>query len=43
MTLTELLKLFIALYSSSNDPLELLKRVKLQDKANANANELSGG
>ncbi|MDA7818822.1 ATP-binding cassette domain-containing protein, partial [Gammaproteobacteria bacterium] len=28
MTLTELLKLFIALYSSSNDPLELLKRVK---------------
>ena len=43
MTLVELLKLFLALYNSSNDPLELLKRVKLEDKANANANELSGG
>jgi len=43
MTLVELLKLFLALYNSSHDPLELLKRVKLEDKANANANELSGG
>ena len=43
MTLVELLKLFLALYNSSNDPLDLLKKVKLEDKANANANELSGG
>ena len=43
MTLVELLKLFLALYNSSHDPLKLLKRVKLEDKANANANELSGG
>ena len=43
MTLVELLKLFLALYNSSNDPLDLLKKVKLKDKANANANELSGG
>ena len=43
MTLSELLNLFSALYSLSNDPIALLKKVNLADKANANANELSGG
>ncbi|MFQ3340081.1 MAG: ABC-2 type transport system ATP-binding protein [Gammaproteobacteria bacterium] len=43
MTLSELLNLFSALYGLSNDPLELLKKVNLEDKANASANELSGG
>ena len=43
MSLSELLNLFSALYSSSNDPMELLKKVNLEDKANAKANELSGG
>ena len=41
MSLSELLNLFSALYSLSNDPEELLKKVNLEDKANANANELS--
>ncbi len=36
MTLSELLNLFSALYSLSNDPKELLKKVNLEDKANAN-------
>ena len=43
MSLSELLNLFSALYSSSNDPMELLNKVNLGDKANAKANELSGG
>ena len=43
MTLSELLNLFSALYSSTNDPRDLLKKVNLEDKANAKANELSGG
>ena len=43
MTLSELLNLFSALYSLSNEPIALLKKVNLADKANANANELSGG
>ena len=43
MTLSELLNLFSALYSSTNNPRDLLKKVNLEDKANAKANELSGG
>lgn len=43
MSLAELLNLFSALYDINNDPIELLKKVNLEDKANANANELSGG
>jgi ABC-2 type transport system ATP-binding protein len=43
MSLAELLNLFSALYDINNDPIELLKKVNLGDKAKANANELSGG
>ena len=43
MSLYELLNLFSALYSLSNDPMELLNKVNLGDKANAKAKELSGG
>ena len=43
MSLYELLNLFSALYSLSNDPMELLNKVNLADKANAKTNELSGG
>ena len=43
MSLSELLNLFSALYSSSNDHMELLNKVNLGDKASAKANELSGG
>ena len=43
MSLCELLNLFSALYSLSNDPMELLNKVNLADKANAKTNELSGG
>jgi len=43
MTLSELLNLFSALYNKKNDPLTLLKKVSLSDKANSYANELSGG
>ena len=35
MSLCELLNLFSALYSLSNDPMELLNKVNLGDKANA--------
>ncbi len=43
MNLAELLNLFSALYNKKNDPISLLKKVNLADKALANANELSGG
>lgn len=43
MSLYELLNLFSALYSLSNDSMELLNKVNLADKANAKTNELSGG
>ena len=43
MNLSELLNLFSALYNKNNDPISLLKKVNLVDKALANANELSGG
>ena len=43
MTLSELLNLISALYNKKNDPLTLLKKVSLSDKANSYANELSGG
>ena len=43
LNLYELLNLFSALYNIKNDPIELLKKVNLEDKAKAAANELSGG
>lgn len=43
LTLTELIELFIGLYQTSMDPLELLKKVNLTDKANAKFKQLSGG
>ena len=43
MSLAELLNLFSALYDINNDPIDLLKKVNLEDEAKANANELSGG
>ena len=43
MNLVELLNLFSALYNKKNDPIELLNKVNLADKALAEANELSGG
>ena len=43
LTLTELIELFIGLYQTSIDPLELLKKVNLTDKANAKFKQLSGG
>ena len=43
MSLSELLNLFSALYSSPNNSMELLDKVNLGDKDNAKANELSGG
>ena len=43
MNLVELLRLFSALYNKTNDPINLLKKVNLIEKAKANTNELSGG
>ncbi|MEC7911863.1 MAG: ABC transporter ATP-binding protein, partial [Pseudomonadota bacterium] len=43
MNLVELLRLFTALYKKTNDPVNLLKKVNLVEKAKANTNELSGG
>ncbi len=43
LTLTELIELFIGLYQTFIDPLELLKKVNLTDKANAKFKQLSGG
>lgn len=43
MNIVELLNLFSALYNKKNDPIELLNKVNLADKALAEANELSGG
>jgi len=43
LTLTELIELFVGLYQTSIDPLELLKKVNLTDKANAKFKQLSGG
>jgi ABC-2 type transport system ATP-binding protein len=43
LKLIELLKLFIDLYGEPTDPMELLREVDLEDKADAMAVELSGG
>jgi ABC-2 type transport system ATP-binding protein len=43
MSLSELLVLFGKLYAQSPNPIELLKRVNLEDKASAKPAELSGG
>ena len=43
INLSELLILFGKLYSHEVDPLELLKKVDLEDKSNAKPDELSGG
>ncbi|MEE2777407.1 MAG: ABC transporter ATP-binding protein [Acidobacteriota bacterium] len=43
LSLTELLDFFCALYSRRADPLELLERVQLGDKARAKPANLSGG
>ena len=43
LNLIELIKLFCGLYNTSVDPMELLKKVNLQDKAKNKVKELSGG
>lgn len=43
LRLVELLALFNDLYAETTDPMELLREVELEDKANALAKELSGG
>lgn len=43
LSLVELIDLFSALYNRSADPLQLLDRVNLREKANAKPNNLSGG
>lgn len=43
LTLLELIKLFAGLYNKKVDPMELLKKVNLQDKAKNKSKELSGG
>jgi ABC-2 type transport system ATP-binding protein len=43
LTLVELLKMFAAMYDVQVDPLEMLKKVQLEDKAKSFANKLSGG
>jgi ABC-2 type transport system ATP-binding protein len=43
MSLSELLVLFGKLYTQNPNPIELLKRVNLEDKASAKPAELSGG
>jgi ABC-2 type transport system ATP-binding protein len=43
LTLTELIKLFVGLYQTAIDPLALLNKVNLADKANAKFKQLSGG
>lgn len=43
LTLTELIELFIGLYQVAIDPLFLLKKVNLEEKAKAKFKQLSGG
>ncbi len=43
LTLLELIKLFAGLYNKKVEPMELLKKVNLQDKAKNKSKELSGG
>ncbi|MEI7588965.1 MAG: ABC transporter ATP-binding protein [Chitinophagia bacterium] len=43
LNLTELMQLFIGLYQTDVDPISLLKKVNLEDKAKSKYKELSGG
>ncbi len=43
LTLVELLKMFAAMYDVPVDPMAMLKKVQLEDKAKSYANKLSGG
>lgn len=43
LNLTELIRLFVGLYQMEVDPMELLAKVNLEDKAKAKFKELSGG
>lgn len=43
LNLTELIHLFVGLYQTQIDPLTLLKKVNLEEKAKAKYKELSGG
>lgn len=43
LNLTELIHLFVGLYQMEMDPMELLAKVNLEDKAKAKFKELSGG
>lgn len=43
LNLTELIHLFIGLYQSEVDPIELLRKVNLEDKAKSKYKQLSGG
>lgn len=43
LNLVELIHLFAGLYNTDVDPMELLKKVNLQDKAKSKVKELSGG
>lgn len=43
LSLTELLLMFSDLYNQTNDPIELLREVGLEEKANARVKDLSGG
>jgi ABC-2 type transport system ATP-binding protein len=43
LNLTELIHLFVGLYQTNVDPMALLKKVNLEDKAKAKYKEMSGG
>jgi len=43
LNLTELIHLFVGLYQSDVDPITLLKKVNLEDKAKSKYKEMSGG
>lgn len=43
LNLVELLKMFAAMYDVDVDPMSMLKKVQLEDKAKSFANKLSGG
>lgn len=43
LNLVELLKMFAAMYDVETDPIAMLKKVQLEDKAKSYANKLSGG
>ena len=43
LNLIQLIELFAGLYNASVDPMQLLRKVNLQDKAKAKVKELSGG